>query len=184
MNRGAGRRAVFRSDADRAIFLACLVAAARRHQLEIHAYCLLDNHYHLLLRSLYGRLSQAMQFLSSRFTQRINYKVATDGPLFRGRFASVAVESDAHLVQVLRYIHLNPVSAGLVTCAEAWPWSSAAAYASGDRPDWLEIGPLLDMFGPTGARAAYRAYVQQGVDAATRDFYARLGWPWGQTRRV
>jgi putative transposase len=104
MNRGAGRRAVFRSDADREIFLECLIEAARRHQLEIHSYCLLDNHYHLLLRSLEGRLSQAMQCLSSRFTQRTNYKVATDGPLFRGRFASVAINSDAHLVQVLRYI--------------------------------------------------------------------------------
>src|SRR5919108_5939729 len=129
-------------------------------------------------------MPKAMQYRSSPFTQRINYKIAADGPLFRGRFASVAINSDAHLIQVLRYIHLNSVSAGLVACAEGWAWSSAAAYASGDKPHWLQIDLLLEMFGPTAAREAYRVHLQQGVDAATGDFYASLGWPGRQTRSL
>jgi REP element-mobilizing transposase RayT len=79
MNRGIGRQAVFRSDDDRQIFYDCLAAAMPRYGVEIHAWCLLDNHFHLLLKSASGRLSDAMRFLGGRFTQRINYRDGRDG---------------------------------------------------------------------------------------------------------
>jgi REP element-mobilizing transposase RayT len=92
MNRGLDRQAVFRSDGDRQIFYDCLAAAMPRYGVQLHAYCLLDNHFHLLLCSESGRLSDAMRFLGGRFTQRINYREGRDGPLFRGRFTSVTRE--------------------------------------------------------------------------------------------
>ena len=90
-----------------------------------------------------------MQFLSGRFTRLVNVRVGRDGPLFRGRYASVAVESDTHLVQACRYIHLNPVLADMRPTAESWPWSSAAAYIGLARaPVWLRTDQVLELFGP------------------------------------
>jgi len=171
MNRGINRAAVFRSDHDREIFLQCLVAAAERYQLQIHAYCLLGNHFHLLLLSEGAQLSDGMRFLTARFTQRINYRDGRDGPIFRGRFTSVMVKTDAHLVRVSRYIHRNPVEAGLAASPEIWPWSSAAAYV-GTRaaPTWLRTDALLDMFG-VAARREYRAFLEAPVDEQTRAAY-------------
>jgi len=169
MNRGIGRQAVFRSDDDRQIFYDCLAAAMPRYGVEVHAYCLLDNHFHLLLLSRSGRLSHAMRFLGGRFTQRINYRDGRDGPLFRGRFTSVAVESDAHLMQASRYIHRNPVEAGLVAEPWQWPWSSADAYLGLTRtPTWLHTEAILEMLGPDGARHKYRELLGEEADAAGR----------------
>jgi len=181
MNRGIDRNAVFRSDDDRHIFCDCLAVAMPRYGVQVHAYCLLGNHFHLLLFSESGRLSDAMRFLGGRFTQRINYRDSRDGPVFRGRFASVAVTSDAHLARASRYIHRNPVEAGLVAHPWEWPWSSARAYLGLARPPtWLRTDPILEMFGPNEPRQAYRDFLAAKIDEATRATYAQ----WGQTRRV
>ena len=99
-----------------------------RYDVQVHAWCLLDNHFICCCSAQQGRLSDAMRFLGGRFTQRINYRDGRDGPIFRGRFTSVAIESDAHLVGASRYIHRNPVEAGLVAEPWQWSWSSAQAY--------------------------------------------------------
>ena len=184
MNRGIGRQAVFRSDDDRQIFYDCLAAAMPRHGVQVHAWCLLDNHFHLLLLSESGRLSDAMRFLGGRFTQRINYRDGRDGPIFRGRFTSVAIESDAHLMQVSRYIHRNPVEASLIAEPWQWPWSSAQAYLGlTQTPAWLHTEAILEMLGPSDARQKYREYLIEGTDAAMQAAYAK-DVPRGQTRRV
>jgi hypothetical protein len=101
-----------------------------------------------------------MRLLGGRFTQRINYRDGRDGPIFRGRFASVAIESDAHLARVSRYIHRNPVEAGLVAEPWQWPWSSARAYVGRVRtPAWLHTEAVLEMFGPDDTRQKYTAYL-------------------------
>jgi REP element-mobilizing transposase RayT len=169
MNRGADHRDIFQHDADCEVFLDSLAKAAERAALEVHAYCLMTNHYHLLLRSLDGKQSSGMQFLAGRFTRLINVRTGRDGPLFRGRYASVSVESDAHLVQVCRYIHLNPVVAGLVSKAEAWRWSSAGVYSGLGRPQpWLKIDFILDLFGPGDAMSVYRDFMANGTDTGRR----------------
>jgi putative transposase len=155
MNRGAGKASIFDEAATR-IFLLELRDTCASHRMEVNGYCVLPNHYHLLLHTPEAGLSAAMQRLSSRFTQAVNRMRGRDGPLFRGRFRSVQIEDDAHLITVSQYIHFNPVEAGLATTPEAWPWSSAAAYvgeASG--PEWLRISTLLAMIGGPNPRAAY-----------------------------
>jgi len=172
MNRGIARAAVFRSASDRSIFLESLTAAAERYGLQVHAYCLLDNHFHLLLLSERGLLSDGMRFLTARFTQRINYRDGRDGPIFRGRFRSIMIESDAHLVRVSRYIHRNPIEAALARSPEDWAWSSAAAYLGiSEKPKWLETGAILEMFGAARARNEYKAFLEAEVDEATRKRY-------------
>lgn len=125
-----------------------------------------------MLFSEKGQLSDGMRFLSARFTQRINYRDNRDGPLFRGRFASVPIKDDAHLICVSRYIHRNPVEAGFVREPQDWIWSSASAYL-GTRaaPAWLRTDTILEMFG-TEAKQEYRDFIAAGVDEATRASYA------------
>jgi putative transposase len=172
------------SDDDRQIFYDCLAAAMPRYGVQVHAWCLLENHFHLLLLSERGRLSDAMRFLGGRFTQRINYRDGRDGPIFRGRFTSVSVSSDAHLVQASRYIHRNPVEAGLVAEPWQWPWSSAQAYLGLTRtPAWLHTDAILEMLGPHEARRRYRELLGEEAGAATRAVHGEVV-PWGQTRRV
>jgi REP-associated tyrosine transposase len=184
MNRGLDRQAVFGSDDDRQIFYDCLAAAMPRYGVQLHAYCLLDNHFHLLLFSESGRLSDAMRFLGGRFTQRINYREGRDGPLFRGRFTSVPVKSDAHLVQASRYIHRNPVEAGLVAEPWLWAWSSAQAYLGLTRtPAWLHTEAILEMLGPQNARQRYRELLGEEIGVVEQAAYGEVA-AWGQTRRV
>jgi putative transposase len=166
MNRGLGRAQIF--DARTAkIFLIEVRDACARHRIEVHGYCVLPNHYHLLVHTPCGGLSPGMQMLSSRFTQAVNRLRRRDGPLFKGRFRSVPIEDDAHLVQVSRYIHLNPVEARLAAKAEDWSWSSAAAYLSlAERPEWLHVDTLLTMFGTANATTAYAQYLREADDGS------------------
>ena len=160
MNRSIEAVALFEDDVDRRIFLTELRDATTALGVEIHGYCLMSNHYHLLVHTPSGGLSAAMQQTASRFTQSVNRRRERDGPLFRGRFNSVEAGDDAHLVNISAYIHLNPVTAGLVTEPEAWPWSSAAAYfGDSAAPEWLQTGALLEMFGGGDGRRAYREFV-------------------------
>ena len=175
MNRGAGRAAIFRADVDKSLFLDCIVESFERHKLQLHAYAMMDTHYHLLACSTTTRLSDAMRFASGRFTRLKNKRDVSDGPMFRGRFNSVAIETDAHLIQASRYIHLNPVEAGVVKHAQDWPWSSASAYLGLiAKPKWLEISLILDMFGPVKQVDSFRRHLDAGNDVTTREFYASL----------
>lgn len=174
MNRGLARATVFADVSERILFLELLAQAAAKHSTEIHAYCLMDNHYHLLVRSM-GRLSHTMQHLSGRYTQIRNARNHRDGPVFRGRYTSVRIGNESHLLQASRYIHLNPVMARLVESPESWQWSSAPAYLGLlAPPDWLVIGEMLSLFGDTAPQAAYRGFLQDGVDIETAKLYAEL----------
>jgi putative transposase len=173
MNRGAGQDTIFTDTLDRVIFLELLAEAAATNSMAIHAYCLMGNHFHLLLENLGGSVSSTMKELTSRFTRRRNARSGRDGPVFRGRYRSVAVLTDAHRLMVSRYIHLNPVSGGLCAKAQDWHWSSARAYlATGPAPAWLTTAVLLDQFaGTTGDN--YARFLSQGIDPLTENFYAR-----------
>jgi putative transposase len=128
MNRGTNHQTIFRSDDDRALFMAELAAVCLTHRMELHAYCLMGTHYHVLVRSLEGRLSAAIHQLATRYGSQFNLRHAQDGPVFRSRYLSVIVEGDAQLISTVRYIHDNPVKANLAVSPAKWRWSSAATY--------------------------------------------------------
>ena len=160
MNRTIDGIALFADDSDRRIFMTELRDALESSKVELHGYCLMSNHYHLLLHTPAGGLSDAMQKSVSAFTQKINNRRERDGPLFRGRFTSVSPDDDGHLVNISAYIHLNPVKAGLVTKPEDWEWSSARAYFGGAPELYrLHTAALLEMFAATGGTAGYRQFV-------------------------
>jgi putative transposase len=106
-----------------------------------------------------------MKWLAGRYTQRINYRDGRDGPLFRGRFASVVIGCDSQLVLTSRYIHLNPVEAGVVTEPSRWLWSSAGAYLNvRPSPDWLHKAVILDLFDKQQPALSYNCYLTEGIE--------------------
>jgi putative transposase len=153
MNRTAARRELFHSDEERQMFLDLIGDMPDRFGLDVHAYCLMGTHYHLLLESKRGELSPAMQRLSSHFTRHLNDRRGTDGPVFRGRFRSVAVEEQSHLVELIRYIHRNPLELGWSRSLERYPWSSHGAHAGVCRgPAWLRRDLVSSIFGSDTVR--------------------------------
>lgn len=172
MNRGAARATVFRDPDDAQDFLRLLGDLGERFAVEVHAYCVMGNHYHALLRTPEPNLSHAMRHLDGVLTQRMHRRRETDGSIFRGRFRSVLVQADRHLLHVTRYIHLNPVEAGLARRPEDWPWSSYRGYLNPpEGPRWLVTRFVLAQFGSIGAHLKYREFVQAGLDPGTRTFY-------------
>ena len=114
-SRGNARQDIFAGDADREKFLSILAATVGRYKWLCHAYCLMDNHYHLLLETPDPNLSLGMRMLNGVYTQTFNRDHQRVGHVFQGRYKAVLVEKDAHLVELCRYIVLNPVAAGMVT---------------------------------------------------------------------
>ncbi len=138
-NRGVNRQSIFVDDHDRRTFLDDLDCAVVQTGIEVHAYCLMANHYHLLVRSLIGDLSTAMKTLSERYTLHYNRRHDRDGPLFRGRFGSVHVNEPGHSDIVAHYIHANPFGDGRIR--SGYEWSSFDALAGTARvPRWLSTG--------------------------------------------
>jgi len=184
MNRGRGRQAVFHDEHYYQAFLNTLGEVQLRFQCVIHAYCLMGNHYHLLLKTPRGNLSRAMRHIDGVYTQRHNRRKKTDGPLFRGRYKAIVVEANRYLLQVSRYIHRNPIElkTPLVKELAAYPWSSYAAYLNRvGVPEWLYRDTVYAELGSYQRYSAYRRYVEDGNDEETFAFYRRHYTPliWG-----
>jgi len=165
-SRGNERRDVFRDDGDRERFLAVLGRTVSLFHWRLHAYVLMGNHYHLLVETPEPTLSRGMRQLNGIYTQAFNRAHKRSGHLFQGRFKAILVEKDAHLLELCRYVVLNPVRAGIVRTARGWPWSSYRATAGlMESPEWLETSWTLEQFGGTRARAlkAYRGFVAEGI---------------------
>jgi len=180
MNRGRGRKWIFANDGYYEDYLRCLAEAHKRFGIEIHAYCLMGNHYHLLIKTPRGNLSRSMRHIDGVYTQRHNRRKHTDGPLFRGRYKSIVIDASAYLLQVSRYIHRNPIElkTPLVARLKDYRWSSYAAYTNkGEVPDWLNRDSV---YGELGSAQRYRRYidfVEQGNDVETRNFYQLKSTP-------
>lgn len=151
MNRGIARRTVFETEADARRFLALLAAEVRHGLLEVHAFCLLPTHFHLLLRSVTGDLSSAMRRIQNGYSRWFNRSRRRDGPLFRGRFRSRDVDTLDYRRNVVTYIHDNAVDAGLVTDPTAYGWSSALHLARFRRPRWLATDWIDDELARRGS---------------------------------
>jgi len=175
MNRGRGRQVVFPRDNAYEAFLQTVAEAWQRFNLQVHAYCLMPNHYHLLVCTPDGNLSRCMRHVDGVYTQRHNRLIDTDGPLFRGRYKAILVDADAYLLSVSRYIHRNPIDASrpLINELRAWPWSSYPAYINEAKlPPWLHRQAIFDTLGRRDRYRGYRLFVEAGVEAEISDYYA------------
>lgn len=161
-SRGNGRAQIFTDGKDRKVFLNLLKEVNRRYETRCHAYCLMGNHYHLLLETPRGNLSMAMRQLNGVYTQTFNWLHTKTGHLFQGRYAAILIARDEHLLEAARYVVLNPVRAGIVSRPKDWPWSSYMATAGLAKADaCLTAGWLISQFGeePESARAKYMEFV-------------------------
>lgn len=156
---------MFRDATDRERFLALLGTVVRDNRWELHAYCLMGNHYHLLVETPIGGLSGGMKSLNGRYAQWFNWRHRRRGHFLEGRFRSVLVQKSSHLLELHRYIVLNPVRARIVKRVGDWPWSSYRAAAGLERPPaWLNVDWTLGQFAKSrsAARAAFRRFVAEG----------------------
>lgn len=174
MNRGAARQPIFLTQADRETFLRVLMEAWNRWRFKVHGYCLMDNHYHLCLQTPEANLSRIMRHINGVYTQRYNRIHDRDGPLFRGRYKALLIEAEDYLGQVIRYIHLNPVVAGIVKRPQNYPWSSHRDYLRAQVPEWLSKAWMLEMF---ETPRNFHEFVLAGNEAMLSEMYERRRWP-------
>lgn len=169
-SRGDRREAIYLDDQDRREWLAVLALVCDRFNWVVHAYCQMTNHYHLVVETVEGNLSAGMRQLNGLYTQRFNRRYRMSGHLFQGRYKAILVQKEAHLLELSRYVVLNPVRAQMVQLPEEWPWSSYP-FVIGDTfaPEWLDTDWLLGQFGTqrTAARRAFKKFVLQGLGLAS-----------------
>jgi putative transposase len=173
MSRGDARKSITRSQNDKPLFLEVLNEAREKYNIFIHGYCLMTNHYHLLIETPDGNLSMAMRHINGVYTQRSNARNKTIGHIFQGRYKAILVDKDEYLLCLCRYIELNPVRAGLVASPEEWAWSSFRQIAGIDkRSALLETDWILSQFGESKrlARGRYISYVTSDEAADDKPF--------------
>jgi len=164
-SRGDGQKDIYLDDRDRRDFLLVLGSVCKRFNWTVHAYCLMGNHYHLLIETPDGNLSQGMRQLNGVYTQHINRNHERVGHVFQGRYKAIIVQKDSYLLELSRYIVLNPVRARMVRSVKDWPWSSyRASCGMTASPEWLSTDWLLSTFAKTRKAAVerYRDFVAQG----------------------
>ncbi|CBK42314.1 conserved protein of unknown function [Nitrospira defluvii] len=164
-SRGNARHDIVADDRDRSQWLSLLAHVVDRYGWLCHAYCLMDNHYHLVIETPKPNLSIGMRQLNGRYTQAYNRRHEQVGHVFQGRFTAILVEKDAHLLELCRYVVLNPVRAKIVSHPRLWVWSSYRATVGETKaPGWLTTDWILSQFGQRGgaAQARYRTFVAEG----------------------
>ena len=165
-SRGNARQSIFRDNEDRLLFLDTLKRVADRFHWLCHAYCLMDNHYHLVIETPDGNLAKGMRQLNGVYTQGYNRRHHHTGHLFQGRYKAILVEKESHFLEVCRYVVLNPVRTKVVKEPGRWKWSSYRATAGIEGPHGcLRTDWVLKQFGVRRARAqaGYREFVKAGI---------------------
>ncbi len=165
-SRGDRRENIYHDDEDRLIWLEIFSQVCSRFNWRCHAWCQMDNHYHILVETAEGNLSKGMRQLNGVFTQKSNRKHGQVGHVYQGRFKAILVQQDAYLLELSRYVVLNPVRAGMVKDTEDWPWSSyQSMIGKSAKPGWLETDWLLACFGKQRKRAIakYIDFVRAGI---------------------
>ena len=167
--RGNQRQPTFLDDADYAAYLRRLALYRERYGMRLHAYCLMPNHVHLLVRTADTPLAKFMQGLQQSYTLRFNRLYGKVGHLFQGRYRAIVCESEQYLLTLVRYIHLNPVRAGLTGRPEEYPYSGHRTYLTEESTALLDPAPVLSLI---GGSTAYAHFVRDGLAEGHRpDFY-------------
>ena len=180
MNRGRRGEDVFTGKKDYNAFINLLKELVEDYNVKIAAYCLLSNHYHLLVQTPTANISRAMRHLNGVYTQRFNKINHCDGQLFRGRYKSILVDADSYLFELLRYIHRNPLESGMVDNINKYTWSSHKAYLSGSKKwDWLHKKYILSLFSRNGGESIrrYKQFVSKGTLEEINQILARKKLP-------
>jgi len=171
-SRGNERRAIFLNQKNYERMIGYLESATERYGAQIHCFCLMSNHYHLLLETPRGNLRQILHHLNTSYTNYFNAKTGRVGHLFQGRYRAILVDKDTYAMELSRYIHLNPVRAHMVKDPLLYPWSSYQDYA-GDRKgwDWVKTEWILGQISRNEKRArkGYRKFIGEGMGRAIRD---------------
>nr|VFK48404.1 MAG: REP element-mobilizing transposase RayT [Candidatus Kentron sp. TC] len=165
-SRGNSREDIYWGNTDRELFMTILGEVCRLYNWSIHAWCLMTNHYHVLVETPDANLSKGMRYLNGIYTQRFNRRHGRVGHVYQGRYKAILVEKEIYLLELARYIVLNPVRAGMVDGAEHWIWSSYRATAGlADCPSWFDQGWLLSGFGEHESDAVprYLRFVTDGM---------------------
>ncbi|KAB8044573.1 transposase [Janthinobacterium aquaticum] len=165
-SRGDRRCPIYLDDTDRLAWQTVLAMVCERHHFVIHSFCQMDNHYHLLLETVEGNLSQGMRQLNGIYTQRFNQRHQLVGHLLQGRFKAILVQKGSYLLELHRYITLNPVRAQLVALPDDWRWGSHHfLLANAKPPDWLACNEVMGQFGRNRLAAIehYRAFIGAGM---------------------
>ena len=166
MARGDARAEIFRDDEDRQAFCAGLSRVCERFDWRLWAYCLMDNHYHLLIETLRPTLSRGMREVNGVYTQGFNRRHARVGHVLQGRYKAILVDKDSYLLELSRYIVLNPVRARMCETPADWPWSSyRAVMGKATAPDMLAVAETLELFSADRgvARRAFARFVAEGA---------------------
>lgn len=174
-SRGNAKQPIFENTPDYETFLAILALVVARYRWRCHTYCLLGNHYHLLLETLDANLALGMRQLNGSYAQAFNRRRGRVGHVFEGRYRAILVETDGHLLQLSRYVVLNPIRAGLCRRPEDWRWSSyRAMIGAAPAPALLTVDWLLGCFGvkPGTARGHYQRFVEEEASES----------PWSELR--
>ena len=165
-SRGDRREKIYLTDADREIWLEIFGDVCRRYNWVCHAYCLMANHYHIVVETVEGNLARGMRHLNGVYTQGFNRSHGRDGHVFQGRYKGILVEKDSYLLELARYVVLNPVRAGMIAEVRNWQWSSyRAMIGEAECPAWLATAWLLGRFGRErkAAIGEYVDFVRAGV---------------------
>ncbi|GJL64239.1 MAG: transposase [Nitrospirales bacterium] len=165
--RGHAQHDIYCDDQDRRRFLELLGCEVSQQHWRCYAYCLMNNHYHLVVETPEENLSRGMRRLNSLYTQTFNRRHQQMGPVLQGRFKSILVEKDTYLLELCRYIVLNPVRAGLVKQVQDWKWSSYRVTAGRETAlDWVDVAGIYQFFhrSKDEARRRYQKFVRDGVD--------------------
>ena len=175
MLRGNAGQDIFFESPDRFRFFLLLQRAVERYGCRVHAYCLMDNHLHLAIQVGDNPLSIIMQNISFRYTQYVNRKLKRSGHLFQGRYKALLIDENSYLLELVRYIHLNPCRAGMVETLHEYPWSSHHGYAGENNTPWLTTDWVLLQFGSNEADAKrqYVEYVRAGsAEGHRKEFHS------------
>ena len=168
--RGNAGQNVFREDQDFLRFYRLIEEGRKRYAHRIHAFCLMPNHVHLVIQVGETPLSRIIQNLSQRYTSWINRKHEKSGHVFQGRYKAIVIDADSYLLELIRYIHLNPVRAGLVSLPEHYPWSSDDSYKDESKHSWVTTDWVLSQFSDNRnhARKRYKKFLYEGLGERRR----------------
>ena len=187
-NRGTNRQAIYLSDKDRQDFLRLLLITRDEFPFVLHSYCLMTNHFHLLIQTIEHSISKTMQYLTGMYGSLFNRRHGHSGRLLQGRFHSIPVQEDTYFTVASRYIHLNPVRAGIVSNPGDYPWSNYGKLIRGEPDRIADPSFLLGYFGKETAiqRQRYQDFVESLIskpEVISERVLYRMG-AWGNLKEI